>query len=89
MYSNDAAADGSYTGQLALATLAADLGINASVLKMVLDDAFNILQQNTIGSPGLVLHMALARRGFQIDGHVLYGKMNEFRNVFAGAWDSL
>ncbi|KAH5241675.1 hypothetical protein HBI72_202360 [Parastagonospora nodorum] len=77
------ATEGSYTGKLALATLAADLGVTAGVLKVVLEEAFDIMQDTNTGAPGLFLHMALARRGYQVDGQVLYTKISQFRNIFA------
>jgi len=82
MYMNNMATEGSYSGKLALATLAADLGVAAGVLKVVLGEAFDIMQDNNIGTPGLFLHMALSRRGYQIDGEVLYTKISLFRNIF-------
>lgn len=82
MYMSNMATEGSYTGKLALATLAADLGVTAGVLKVILGEAFDIMQDNNIGTPGLFLHMALARRGYQIDGQVVYTKINLFRNIF-------
>jgi hypothetical protein len=87
MYMSNMATEGSYTGKLALATLATDLGVTAGVLRVVLEEAFNIMQDNVIGTPGLFLHMALARRGYQIDGQVLYTKISQFRNIFARSFN--
>ncbi|EAT77956.2 hypothetical protein SNOG_14764 [Parastagonospora nodorum SN15] len=83
MDKSNMATEGSYTGKLALATLAADLGVTAGVLKVVLEEAFDIMQDTNTGAPGLFLHMALARRGYQVDGQVLYTKISQFRNIFA------
>jgi hypothetical protein len=79
------ATDGSYTGRLALATLAADLGVTSDVLKIVLTEAFDLMQNHSDGSAGLSLHLALAREGYQINGQVLYARLNAFRNVFEEA----
>jgi hypothetical protein len=83
MYVRNMAIEGSYTGKLALATLAADLGISAVALETVLEEAFEIMEDNVIGTPGLCLHIALPRLGHLIDGNVLYAKVSWFRSIFA------
>jgi hypothetical protein len=75
--------DGTYAGRLALATLATDLGITPDTLKIVLAEAFDFMQNSSGGSAKLSLHLALARRAYQIDGQVLYARLNAFRNGFA------
>jgi hypothetical protein len=77
--------EGSTTGIFALVRLAADLGLSPDALKVALEKAFDMMQQN--GNAGLSLHMALARLGYQVDGQGLYATLGVFRNTFAGAFD--
>ncbi|KAF1919184.1 hypothetical protein BDU57DRAFT_545899 [Ampelomyces quisqualis] len=73
---------GSYNGNLALATLAADLGLSPTALKTALEDAHDLLQ--LYGNPNLALLMALTRIGIRIDGQILYAKLSTFRRLFSG-----
>jgi hypothetical protein len=77
--------EGSSMGNLALARLAAGLGLSPVALKVALEEAFDIMQHN--GNAGLSLHMALARLGYQINGQVLYAGLGVLRSNFACTFD--
>jgi hypothetical protein len=86
MFVGNMATCGSYIGKLALAKLAADLNISAIALEVALEEALEMMRDNNMGTPGLCLHIALARQGHQIDGNILYLKLAQFRSIFAEHW---
>jgi hypothetical protein len=78
--------DGSHTGNVALTDLAAALGIPPVALKVALEEAFDIMKQN--GNPGLSLHIALARLGYNVNSQALYECLRNFRSVIGGAFNN-
>jgi hypothetical protein len=78
--------EGSHTGNVALTQLAATLGISSAALKVALEEAFDIMQQNC--NPGLSLQIALARLGYIVNSQTLYGCLQTFRSVFSGAFNN-
>jgi hypothetical protein len=78
--------EGSHTGNVALTQLAATLGISSVALKVALEEAFDIMQQNC--NPGLSLQIALARLGYIVNSQALYGCLQTFRSVFSGAFNN-
>lgn len=79
--------EGSYTANVALETLAGSLGVNPVALKVALEQAFNLVQQNI--NARLALHIALARVGYRVDAQALYARLDSFRNMFQGAFQPL
>jgi hypothetical protein len=66
--------------------LAAELGLSPDALKVALEKAYDMTQQN--GNAGLSLHIALARLGYQVDGQALYAALGAFRNRFGNAFEN-
>lgn len=78
------ATHGSPIGNAALGTLASSLGLPPLALKLALEQAFDLVQNNVNGR--LALHIALARMGYRVDGQALYAKLEAFCNIFQGAF---
>lgn len=76
-------ASGSPNANLAVETLAADMGLTVIALKTLLEDAQNLLEVHSASTPNLAFHMALARHGYRIDGQVLLAKLSTFRGLFS------
>jgi hypothetical protein len=76
-------ASGSPNANLAVETLAADMGLTVIALKILLEDAHDLLEVHRASTPNLAFHMALARHGYKIDGQVLLAKLSTFRGLFS------